>query len=639
MKKKLQTLLIVFCITIMMSVSTHAQQTVHLNSLQESTATIPSDKTDIPYATTDIPYLDAEGAQQTSADAETITSETSEWHTGWYVVQDSVTISSRVTVTGAVSLILCDGADLTINGGIEVTADRSLNIYAQSTDAKAGKLNIEKTADYAAGIGATRSSEECGNIFIHGGTIHVVGGAYGAAIGGGDMGEGGNIIINNGTITATGGTFGGAGIGGGYAASGGTITINGGTITATGGDGAAGIGGGGGNRSYYGDDGGMIAIHGGTIHSTGGENGAGIGGGNRGNSGRILITDGNITACGGDWSAGIGGGYNGSGQTIQIDNGIVSANGGTFGAGIGGGSFGSGGEILINGGHIAAIGGGNQNGGGAGIGGGGNGGGGQVSIKNGRVDAIAAGTAAGIGNGSGSSDHGSLTVSGGEIFAQGPTAEAISSALIIEQENYIIQIDTGSSSEQLSPMEGSPMIGNYRSSTGLHDPYAHITLSAHIATYVSRQEATCTKEGNIEYWHCAYCDQYFSDATLTQKITKEETIIKAKGHGEVIRKDEALATCVTEGYSGDMICADCGEILEKGHVLLKLDHDYKDGICTICGAKEPVVPRPSTPSDSSQQTTDPQTAGSRTSTVWFIMSLSAAAAVSALFKKAKKSGA
>ena len=69
-----------------MSVSTHAQQTVHLNSLQESTATIPFDKTDIPYATTDIPYLDAEGAQQTSADAETITSETSEWHTGWYVV-------------------------------------------------------------------------------------------------------------------------------------------------------------------------------------------------------------------------------------------------------------------------------------------------------------------------------------------------------------------------------------------------------------------------------------------------------------------------------------------------------------------------------------------------------------------------
>ena len=119
----------------------------------------------------------------------------------------------------------------------------------------------------------------------------------------------------------------------------------------------------------------------------------------------------------------------------------------------------------------------------------------------------------------------------------------------------------------------------------------------HQAERIPAKAATCTKEGNIEYWHCAYCDQYFSDATLTQKITKEETIIKAKGHGEVIRKDEALATCVTEGYSGDMICADCGEILEKGHVLLKLDHDYKDGICTICGGADPAyeTTRPSDP--------------------------------------------
>ncbi len=48
---------------------------------------------------------------------------------GWYVAEGNVTISSRVTVTGDVKLILTDGCDLTINGGIQVAEENSLTIY------------------------------------------------------------------------------------------------------------------------------------------------------------------------------------------------------------------------------------------------------------------------------------------------------------------------------------------------------------------------------------------------------------------------------------------------------------------------------------------------------------------------------
>lgn len=47
------------------------------------------------------------------------------------------------------------------------------------------------------------------------------------------------------------------------------------------------------------------------------------------------------------------------------------------------------------------------------------------------------------------------------------------------------------------------------------------------------------------------------------------------------------ATCVEEGYTGDKICQVCNEVIEKGTVIAKLPHNYKDGKCTVCGVKDP----------------------------------------------------
>ena len=270
-------------------------------------------------AATNVSYLDASGATQTVASATSVTSSSTTWSAGWYVVDSAVTISSRITVSGAVNLILADGKTLTASAGITVTGSNSLTIYAQSTGTNMGKLSAS----------ATDSSQDAG-------------------IGGGNNQSGGTITINGGSVMAT-GVNRSAGIGGGNNQSGGTITINGGTVTANGGLYAAGIGGG------DSGSGGAITINGGAVTAQGGGSGAGIGGGYSGASGAIAITGGTVTANGNvggessDGGAGIGGGEVGAGGTIKITGGTVTATvpSGTLGAAIGNGGGSSGTDATV----------------------------------------------------------------------------------------------------------------------------------------------------------------------------------------------------------------------------------------------------------------------------------------------------
>ena len=196
----------------------------------------------------------------------------------WYVVNDEINITDRITVTGNVHLILADGCNLTASKGINVSAGNSLSIYGQTN----GSGALEATRDsYNAGIG----------------------GGFGSG------GSGGEVTIHGGEVTATGGN-GGAGIGGGYNGSGGEVTIYGGTVTATGYSGA-GIGGG------YNGSGGEVTIYGGTVTATGESSGAGIGGGQNGNGGAVTISGGTVTATGESSGAGIGSGYGGSSGTFS----------------------------------------------------------------------------------------------------------------------------------------------------------------------------------------------------------------------------------------------------------------------------------------------------------------------------------
>ncbi len=311
---------------------------------------------------------------------------------GWYVAQGNVTIDNRVTVKGAVRLILADDCTLTVNGGINVAESNSLTIYGQSVGENVGKLVAKANTTGCAGIGGG-SQGNGGTVTIHGGNVTATGGSNAAGIGGGTSGDGGTVNIYGGTVEATSSSNGGngAGIGGGYKGNGGEITISGGKVTASSGGNGAGIGGG------YEDNGGEITISGGTVEATGSSNGAGIGGGYEGNGGEITISGGKVTASSGSNGAGIGGGSNGAGGKVTISGGTVEATGSSNGAGIGGGYKGNGGEITICGGTIEASG-----SDGAGIGGGRNGAAGTFSTGNNGHAVI---FASGGGNGSDISDQ------------------------------------------------------------------------------------------------------------------------------------------------------------------------------------------------------------------------------------------
>ncbi|MBE5902034.1 MAG: hypothetical protein E7280_09025 [Lachnospiraceae bacterium] len=197
----------------------------------------------------------------------------SAWNNGWYVVKEDVVIDHRVTVTGMVHLLLCDGATLIAKKGITVADRNSLTIYGQSE-----------------GDGLL-----CAGIYSESGQLMPVCDSYNAGIGGGNGENGGNITVHGGEVYACGGEY-AAGIGGGFGGAGGTFRISGGQVCGYGGNLAAGIGGGG-----NGGAGGTINIFGGSIEAVGGAGAAGIGGGYNGDGGRIDISSGEVIALGGDY--------------------------------------------------------------------------------------------------------------------------------------------------------------------------------------------------------------------------------------------------------------------------------------------------------------------------------------------------
>lgn len=74
------------------------------------------------------------------------------------------------------------------------------------------------------------------------------------------------------------------------------------------------------------------------------------------------------------------------------------------------------------------------------------------------------------------------------------------------------------------------------------------TEHAHPLEATAYKAATCTQNGNIAYWHCKTCDKYFSNEEGTAEITLEKTVILATGH------------------------------------------NYVNGVCSVCGAKETIAP-------------------------------------------------
>lgn len=92
---------------------------------------------------------------------------------------------------------------------------------------------------------------------------------------------------------------------------------------------------------------------------------------------------------------------------------------------------------------------------------------------------------------------------------------------------------------------------------------------AHKASRTPATPATCTKDGNIEYWSCEACGKLFADAACTDEIERADTVVKATGH-KLEAVAEVAATIDAVGTKAHYRCAACGELF--------LDAEGKQGV-------------------------------------------------------------
>ena len=80
-------------------------------------------------------------------------------------------------------------------------------------------------------------------------------------------------------------------------------------------------------------------------------------------------------------------------------------------------------------------------------------------------------------------------------------------------------------------------------------------------THQTRINASCIKDGNVEYWHCDTCGQNFSNAEGTAAL--DVTTIAKTFHKKVY-VDYVDATCTKPGHRGYFHCVNCGRNFWNG---------------------------------------------------------------------------
>ena len=96
---------------------------------------------------------------------------------------------------------------------------------------------------------------------------------------------------------------------------------------------------------------------------------------------------------------------------------------------------------------------------------------------------------------------------------------------------------------------GSGLTQNSDGSFGIHE---------HIGMAVAAKDPTCTEAGNKAYWECSECHELFLDEAMTQPTTREDVTTAATGHQHVTHVEAKDATETETGNLEYWYCADCG---------------------------------------------------------------------------------
>ena len=98
----------------------------------------------------------------------------------------------------------------------------------------------------------------------------------------------------------------------------------------------------------------------------------------------------------------------------------------------------------------------------------------------------------------------------------------------------------------------------------------------HNMEHVLKIDKTCTKDGNIEYYHCSKCNKNYLDKNGVNEVI--DVVIKASHeYGDFI--NEVASTCSKEGAKGHYECGECHSYFDASKnklgsiVIAKKDHD------------------------------------------------------------------
>ena len=130
------------------------------------------------------------------------------------------------------------------------------------------------------------------------------------------------------------------------------------------------------------------------------------------------------------------------------------------------------------------------------------------------------------------------------------------------------------------------------------------------AKHVEAKAASCYEEGNIEYWYCEACGQAWLDEACTLN-TNLKSVILPMAHGEAKHVEAKAATCTENGNIEYWLCEACGQAwLDEActlntnvlAVVLPAAHTFADGKCSVCGEADPDYEAPGTPDEETEHT-------------------------------------
>lgn len=188
----------------------------------------------------------------------------------------------------------------------------------------------------------------------------------------------------------------------------------------------------------------------------------------------------------------------------------------------------------------------------------------------------------------------------GALFADAEGTQPVTKAnLVVEAENDLVHMDE-------IPACHVPGVQEYWFCPECDCVYAdeagvqltnrmNLTIPADQELVHMEKVEPCHANGTEEYWFCPECEAVYADEAGTQLTNRMNLTIPADAEAKHV--EAVAATCTENGCAEYWYCEECDTHFSDAECKYNVaylsltipatGHDYKDGVCTVCGDKLP----------------------------------------------------